>query len=69
MTNYYVYVLQSKMDRKFYTGFTTNLQERLKYHQKGYIESTKKRRPLKLIYWEGCLNKDDAIYREKYHQK
>lgn len=28
--------------------------------------STKLRRPLKLIYFEACLNEDDAKQREKY---
>jgi len=30
------------------------------------VKSTKHRIPLKLIYWEGCLSKKDAIKREKY---
>jgi predicted GIY-YIG superfamily endonuclease len=29
-------------------------------------ESTKDRRPFKLIYFEGCLNQQDATKREKY---
>ena len=63
---YYTYVLQSKQDGKFYTGFTKNLKLRFEHHKKGLVESTKDRRPLKLIYYEGCLDKNDAIKREKY---
>lgn len=63
---YYVYVLYSEVDEKLYVGFTSDLQNRLKLHQAGRVESTKKRRPLKLIYYEACLSKDDALRREKY---
>ena len=63
---YYVYVLKSEKDQKNYTGYTQNLKLRLEQHQTGEVESTKYRRPLKLIYFEGCLNQSDAIKREKY---
>jgi putative endonuclease len=63
---YYTYVLVSEQDRKFYTGYTQDLKLRFEQHNKGNVESTKNRRPLKLIYYESCLNKDDAIRREKY---
>jgi len=63
---YYTYVLQSEKDGKFYTGYTQNLKLRFEYHQKGRIESTKNRRPLRLIYYEACLNKADSTKREAY---
>jgi len=63
---YYTYVLQSSKDKQFYTGFTENLKLRFEHHTKGRIESTRQRRPLKLIYYEACLHIDDAIRREKY---
>ena len=63
---YYTYVLQSKKDNKLYTGFTKNLKLRFEQHQKGFVESTKNRRPLKLIYYETCLNQQDATKRDKY---
>jgi len=63
---YYVYVLQSKKDNKFYTGYTKNLKLRFKQHQEKYISSTRNRGLLKLIYFEGCLNQQDATHREKY---
>ncbi len=66
MKFYYVYVLQSKIDNQWYTGYSDNLQRRLKEHKSGQCHATKYRRPLKLIYFEGCLSKDDAIAREKY---
>ncbi len=47
---YYVYVLLSEKDNRFYTGFTANLDSRLKKHFGGKVLSTKKRLPLKLVY-------------------
>jgi putative endonuclease len=63
---YYVYVLKSKKDNKNYTGYTKNLKLRFEEHAKGKVHSTKNRRPLKLIYYETCLNRQDATHREKY---
>ncbi len=63
---FYTYVLQSEKDKEFYVGFTKNLKLRFEQHNKGLVESTKDRKPLKLIYYEVCLNKEDATKREKY---
>lgn len=63
---YYVYVLLSLKDNKFYIGSTNNLKRRLKEHLAGKNISTSKRLPLKLIYFEGHLSKSDAERREKY---
>ncbi len=63
---YYTYVLQSFKDNGFYTGFTKNLKLRFEQHNKGKVESTVDRRPLKLIYYESCIDQNDAIRREKY---
>ncbi len=63
---YYVYVLLSKKDGKRYIGYTRNLKLRFELHVKGEVNSTKNRRPLKLIYYEACLNQQDATRREKY---
>ena len=62
----YVYILQSEKDNKFYTGYTKNLKLRFNQHKKGIVESTKNRRPLKLVYFETCLSQKDATHREKY---
>lgn len=62
----YVYVLKSTKDNKNYVGYTKNLKFRFEQHQKGMVTSTKDRRPLKLIYYEVCINQKDATNREKY---
>jgi putative endonuclease len=63
---YYTYILLSKGDNHFYTGFTKDLKRRLAEHNTGLVASTVHRRPLKLVYYEACLNEIDAIEREKY---
>ncbi len=63
---FYVYVLKSKKDGKNYTGFTKNLKSRFELHNKGLVDSTKKRKPFDLIYYEACLSQEDATRREKY---
>lgn len=43
---YYVYVLLSEIDNQFYTGYSSNLNQRIIQHNDGKVESTKNRRPL-----------------------
>ena len=63
---FYVYVLESLKDGKRYTGYTNNLRRRIEEHKKGLSFATKFRLPFKLIYFEGCLNQEDAKRRENY---
>ena len=49
-----------------YVGFTPDLKTRFEKHNEGKVESTKKRRPLDLLYYEACRSKADALHREKY---
>jgi len=62
----YIYLLQSKKDKRWYTGCTNNLRKRFKEHNEGLVSSTKGRGPFCVIYYEACINKDDAFAREKY---
>ena len=66
MERYYVYTLFSLQDKKFYTGFTTNLKDRLSRHARGEVKSTLSRRPLRLIHYEYFINKEDAMAREVF---
>jgi len=63
---FYTYVLLSEKDGEHYTGYTHDLKLRFEQHQKGKVESTRYRRPLKLIYYEACLEQEDAMRRERY---
>jgi len=62
---YYIYVLQSLKDGRFYVGYAKDLKLRFEQHRLGRVVSTRNRRPLKLIYYEACLTEDDARRREK----
>ena len=63
---YSTFVLVSLKDKKFYTGLTASLKLRFEQHNKGFVESTKDRRPFELIYYEACFDERGAIRREKY---
>jgi len=63
---YFTYVIQSRADKKLYTGFTRDLRKRLYEHKSGKVISTKSRGPFELIYYEACLDEKDAKAREKY---
>lgn len=63
---FYVYILYSLKDNKFYIGFTNNLKKRLTEHAKGKVDATKNRTPLKLIHYEYFINRTDAEAREKF---
>jgi len=63
---YYVYVLRSEKDHGFYVGYTADLKKRVELHDRGQVSSTRNRRPLELVYYEACLNQEDALHREKY---
>jgi putative endonuclease len=65
-TVFFTYVMMSERDSKMYIGFTNKLGKRVEEHHKGLVASTANRRPLKLIYYEACLNEEDALKREKY---
>ena len=62
----YVYVLKSKKDGRWYTGFTHDLRKRLKEHNANTERATKNRGPFDVIYYEACVNEQDARAREKF---
>ncbi len=62
---FYVYLLQSKINKRFYVGYTSNLKKRLAQHNNGEVKSTKSGIPYELVYFEGFKNKSDALVRER----
>ena len=66
MPYYYVYLLKSLKSKKWYTGYTKDLRKRFSEHQKNQSGYTKGRGPFRLIYYEACINEEDAKAREKY---
>jgi len=61
-----VYILFSQKDFQLYTGFSSNLEARIKKHNSGGNKSTSYRRPLILIFSEFYLFEEDARKRELY---
>ncbi|MBA3732853.1 GIY-YIG nuclease family protein [Patescibacteria group bacterium] len=62
---FYVYVLNSKKYGELYIGSTNDLQSRIIEHNSGKVESTKTKRPYKLVYYEAYCGESDARRREK----
>ena len=63
---YYTYILRNMQNGRLYTGYTNDLRKRFKEHNDGRSIYTKTRGPYELIYYEACLNEQDARSREKY---
>lgn len=63
---HYVYILRSQKNKKWYTGFTSDLRKRFKEHNSNESAYTKNRGPFELIYYEACKSEQDAWAREKY---
>ena len=61
----YTYIVECA-DGTLYTGWTTNVQKRVKAHneEKSGAEYTKAKRPVKLVYYEGYETKEEAMRRE-----
>lgn len=62
---FYVYLLRSRKDLKFYIGSTNDLRKRFKDHFEGRVFSTRSRRPLDLIYYEAYTVESNARKREQ----
>ena len=63
-----MYILEC-VDKTYYVGSTNNLELRLIQHQNGEgANHTKKRLPVKLIYYEEFQRIDFSFYREKQVQ-
>lgn len=65
MDKHYVYILKCK-DNSLYTGWTTDIEKRLKAHNSGKngAKYTKTKRPVTLVYYEGYATKEEAMSRE-----
>jgi putative endonuclease len=63
---YTVYILFSEKYNKHYTGYTSNLQDRLKSHNELGKEWTARFRPWKLIFSKKFKLKSDAMAYERW---
>lgn len=64
MSRYYVYILRCN-DNSLYTGFTVDLEKRLKKHRSGIgAKYTRGRGPLHLVYCTSFSTKTEALREE-----
>ncbi len=60
----YVYILQCR-DKSFYTGWTNDLENRVKVHNQGKGgKYTRAKLPVELLYFEEYQDKIEAMRRE-----
>lgn len=60
----YTYILKCR-DGTYYTGWTNNLDQRIKTHNQGKgAKYTRARRPVELAYYEVFSTKEEAMRRE-----
>ncbi len=65
MKDYFVYILKCT-DGSYYTGVTSNLEQRINRHNSGLIKGyTSSRLPVRLVYSNRFRNTTDAITAEK----
>ena len=62
---HYVYILRLN-NNKFYIGYSSNLKQRIKDHNRGIVKATKGLRPLKLVYYSAFSDKYKATSFEIY---
>ena len=63
---YYVYILQSADDGRFYTGFSEDLENRLKSHKAGKDLHTAKYRPWRIKTAIAFTDRNKALEFERY---
>ncbi|HEY4493787.1 MAG TPA: GIY-YIG nuclease family protein [Candidatus Paceibacterota bacterium] len=63
---YVVYILEDQSDKTWYTGYTSDLNRRMKEHEGKRSPYTSRKGQMKLIYAEMYLHKMDAIGRETF---
>lgn len=62
---YGVYILKC-VNGKYYTGFTANIKNRIRAHNKGEVSFTKDKLPIKLVFISYFENKKKALDFERY---
>lgn len=64
-TMYKIYILKSNKNSKYYIGYSSNIERRIKQHNQGLNISTKSGIPWKIVYTEIYDTKKDAWLRER----
>ena len=64
-----VYAIESESIGRVYIGHTSDIETRLNYHNSGYVKSTAKDRPWRLIAFETVESKNEARWLERSLKK
>lgn len=62
---FYVYILKLS-DNSCYKGLTEFIEKRLSEHEHGYVKTTMKKLPFKLVYVHICKDRIESRKIEKY---
>jgi putative endonuclease len=65
----YVYILESRRDRRYYIGSTENIKSRLKHHKSGGTPSTKRFGEITLVFSQEFSTLNEARRIEKKLKK
>jgi putative endonuclease len=64
--NYYVYILKSLNNNRYYIGQTKDLEKRIRIHNSLKARWTKRYQPWELVHSEIYLTRSEAIKREMF---
>ena len=62
---WYIYIIKSVQNSKYYVGCTNNIERRLSEHNNGYNIATQKGKPWNIVHYEKFNNQQEAYSREK----
>jgi putative endonuclease len=66
---YFLYILKSKKNNRFYIGSTNDLERRLQEHNSGKTKSLKYLRPLEMVFSKGFECETEARRMERKLKK
>ena len=66
---FYVYILQSVLNGRFYVGHSDEIGRRLREHNAGECRYTRRWRPWELVYSEEFQTRSEAMRREREIKK
>ena len=66
MDNHFAYIIESLSTGKWYYGYSTNLDNRLLFHNEGNNISTRNKGPWKYIFIRKFTSRKEATDFEKY---
>jgi len=62
---FFIYILRSEKNRRYYRGSTEDVKNRLTEHNNGESKSTRAGIPWNLVHSESFLSRSEAVKREK----